>query len=108
MQFYGGQGLPHLVAQAAYEYPVGANIAFSSYATFGHGAGKMIELLGTEHQKNMYVKKLYSGQWAGTMLLKASRAAGPGFVYALKKGCLTSDVIQRPVGVMELWSDGGM
>jgi len=42
----GGQGLPHVIAKAANEYFVGANFAFTAYATLGHGAGKMIELFG--------------------------------------------------------------
>ncbi|VFQ46529.1 acyl-CoA dehydrogenase [Desulfoluna butyratoxydans] len=65
----GGQGLPFLVSNAAGEYLIGTNFAFSSYAMLGHGAGKMIERYGTEHQKDLFMKKLYSGEWTGTMLL---------------------------------------
>ena len=53
----GGQGLPHLIAQAANEYLIGANFAFAAYAVLGHGTGKMIELFGTEQQKKMFLKK---------------------------------------------------
>jgi len=34
----------------------------------------MIEVLGTENQKQLYLKKLYSGQWSGTMLLTEANA----------------------------------
>ncbi len=70
----GGQGLPHAVAQAAMEYLVGANFPMSSYVFMAHGAGKMIELYGTEKQKELYLKNLYSGKWAGSMLLTESQA----------------------------------
>ena len=38
----GCQGLPRVIKQAAFEYVIGANFAFSAPATLGHGAGKMI------------------------------------------------------------------
>ncbi|MFW6334358.1 MAG: acyl-CoA dehydrogenase family protein, partial [Desulfosalsimonas sp.] len=64
----GGQGLPHLVAQAAAEYIVGADFSFGAFGFATHGAAKMIEVFGTEKQKEMFLKKMYSGQWAGTMV----------------------------------------
>jgi alkylation response protein AidB-like acyl-CoA dehydrogenase len=66
---YGGQGLPHLVNLAACEYLMGTNFAFSSYTLLGHGTGKMIELFGTDKQKELFLKKLYTAEWGGTMLL---------------------------------------
>ena len=66
---YGGQGLPHLINTAAGEYLMGTNFAFSSYTMLGHGTGKMIELFGTEKQKELFLKKLYTAEWGGTMLL---------------------------------------
>ena len=40
----------------------------------GHGTGKMIELFGTGEQKELFVKKLYTGEWGGTMLLTEAEA----------------------------------
>jgi alkylation response protein AidB-like acyl-CoA dehydrogenase len=65
----GGQGLPQIIAQAAREYIVGANFAFAAFGILSHGTGKMIELFGTDLQKKLFLKKVYSGEWAGTMLL---------------------------------------
>ena len=70
----GGQGLPHLIAQAANEYLIGANFAFAAFAVLGHGTGKMIELFGTEQQKNMFLRNLYNGKWGGTMVLTEPNA----------------------------------
>ncbi len=66
---YGGQGLPHSIAQAAMEYLTGANYILTTYPILGHGAGKMIDLFGTDLQKKLFLKKLYTGAWGGTMLL---------------------------------------
>lgn len=70
----GGQGLPFLIAQAANEYLIGANFAFAAFAVLGHGTGKMIELFGTEKQKEMFLKNLYTGEWGGTMVLTEPNA----------------------------------
>ncbi len=66
---YGGQGLPFTIAQAVNEYMIGANYIAMTYAILGHGAGKMIDLFGTDLQKKLFLKKLYTAEWGGTMLL---------------------------------------
>jgi alkylation response protein AidB-like acyl-CoA dehydrogenase len=66
---WGGGGMPKTVALAASEYFQGANVAFMLYHGLTHGAAKMIEEIGTEEQKKTYLRKLYTGEWAGTMLL---------------------------------------
>ena len=70
----GGQGLPHMVMRAAYEYFYGANWTMVTYALEGHGTGKMIELFGNDKQKDLFLKKLYTGQWGGTMDLTEPEA----------------------------------
>ncbi|MEA1969373.1 MAG: acyl-CoA dehydrogenase [Thermodesulfobacteriota bacterium] len=71
---FGGQGLPHTIAQAAMDYMIGANYTLMTYAILGHGAGKMIDLFGSDKQKALFLKKLYTCQWAGTMLLTEPQA----------------------------------
>jgi len=66
---YGGQGIPQLVNIAVGEYLLGTNFAFSGYSQMGHGTGKMIELFGTDTLKKLFLKKLYTAEWGGTMLL---------------------------------------
>jgi alkylation response protein AidB-like acyl-CoA dehydrogenase len=66
---YGGQGLPHSIFQATFEYMAGANYIAMMFAILGHGAGKMIDLYGTQDQKDIYLEKLYSLEWGGTMVL---------------------------------------
>ena len=71
---WGGQGMPRTVAMAASEYFVGANLAFMMYPGLTHGAGKLVETFGTDLQKDMFLKKMYTGEWCGTMLLTEPEA----------------------------------
>ncbi len=71
---WGGQGMPQTVALAASEYFIGANLAFMMYPGLTHGAGRLIETFGTPEQKKLFVKKLYTGRWCGTMLLTEPEA----------------------------------
>ncbi len=71
---WGGQGMPHVVATAASDYLMGASFAFLMHAGLSHGAGKLIEAFGDATQKRLYLKKLFSGEWAGTMLLTEPEA----------------------------------
>jgi hypothetical protein len=71
---WGGQGMPRAVALAASDYMNGANFAFMMYPGLTHGAGKLVEAFGTEHQKELFLKKMYTGEWTGTMLLTEPEA----------------------------------
>ncbi|MFO7839629.1 MAG: acyl-CoA dehydrogenase [Desulfosalsimonadaceae bacterium] len=71
---WGGQGMPKTVSLAANEYFYGANPAFMLYHGLTHGAAKLIETFGSEDLKKLYLNKLYSGQWSGTMLLTEPNA----------------------------------
>jgi len=70
---YGGQGLPELAAKATTEY-IFSNYCLMNYAMMGHGTGKMVELYGTDKLKKLFLKKLYRGEWGGTMLLTEAEA----------------------------------
>ena len=66
---YGGQGLPHLVNQAMYEMMNSANQAWTMYPGLSHGAYEALHAHGTDEQKALYLPKLTSGKWTGTMCL---------------------------------------
>jgi hypothetical protein len=66
---YGGQGLPHVVNLAFSEMSSAANMAFSMYPGLTHGAYSAIHVGGTPEQKELYLPKLASFQWGGTMNL---------------------------------------
>ncbi len=66
---WGGQGMPRTIASAAAEYFNGANFPFMMYPGLTDGAGKLVERFGTEKQKKLFLKNMYTGKWSGTMLL---------------------------------------
>ena len=66
---YGGQGLPFVVNQCFYEMMNSANQAWTMYPGLSHGAYEALHAHGTDEQKKIYLPKLVSGEWTGTMCL---------------------------------------
>ena len=66
---FGGQGLPHVVNQAFYEMLNSANQAWAMYPGLAHGAYECLREHGSDEQKALYLPRLVSGQWVGTMCL---------------------------------------
>jgi alkylation response protein AidB-like acyl-CoA dehydrogenase len=66
---FGGQGLPHLVNQCIFEMMNSANQAWTMYPGLSHGAYECLHEHGTPEQKALYLTKLTSGVWTGTMCL---------------------------------------
>ena len=66
---YGGQGLPFVINQCFYEMMNSANQAWTMYPGLSHGAYEALHAHGTEVQKKLYLPKLVSGEWTGTMCL---------------------------------------
>lgn len=70
----GGQGMPKTLATAVDELFYGANNAMMIYPGLALGAGELIEAFGTDKQKELYLKKMYTGEWGGSMLLTEPEA----------------------------------
>lgn len=66
---FGGQGLPHAVGGLISEILCGANVSMMGYGGLAVGNGHLIENYGTEEDKALFVEKMYSGVWGGTMCL---------------------------------------
>ncbi len=66
---FGGQGLPHVLNIAMEEFQASANQAFAMYPGLAGAAVSAILVAGSEDQKQTYVPKIVSGEWAGTMNL---------------------------------------
>jgi alkylation response protein AidB-like acyl-CoA dehydrogenase len=66
---YGGQGLPFVLNQCLYEMLNSANQAWTMYPGLSHGAYEALHAHGTDEQKKLYLPKLVSGEWTGTMCL---------------------------------------
>ena len=65
----GGQGMPTVLSTACYEFFMAANFPFTMYPGLTNGAANLVQQFGTERQKKLYMEKMYSGEWGGTMCL---------------------------------------
>jgi len=66
---YGGQGLPFVLNNFLYEMLNSANQAWTMYPGLSHGAYECLHAHGTPEQKALYLPRLTSGEWTGTMCL---------------------------------------
>ena len=66
---YGGQGLPIALNNALYETLNSASIAWTMYPGLSHGAYECLHEHGTDEIKALYLPKLTTGDWTGTMCL---------------------------------------
>jgi alkylation response protein AidB-like acyl-CoA dehydrogenase len=71
---HGGQGLPYIMNTTVGEILVSANMAFNMYQGLTHGAYSAIRAHGTEAQKALWLPKLASCEWTGTMNLTEPHA----------------------------------
>ncbi|WP_339335219.1 acyl-CoA dehydrogenase C-terminal domain-containing protein [uncultured Maricaulis sp.] len=66
---YGGQGLPHVLNLAFNEMVSSSNMAFGMYPGLTLGAAAALATGGSDEQKALYLPKMISCQWGGTMNL---------------------------------------
>ena len=66
---YGGQGLPDSLGTVVSEMLNTANWSWGMYPGLSHGAKVTLSRYGTEEQKQVFLSKLISGEWTGTMCL---------------------------------------
>lgn len=71
---YGGQGLPLPLATVVLEDLGSANFAFTLCPMLTGGAVEALEAHGSDEQKHVYLPKLVSGEWTGTMNLTEPQA----------------------------------
>ena len=71
---YGGQGLPELVAAATNEIWQSANMAFALCPMLTEGCAVALGIHGSHDMKAIFLPKLVSGEWAGTMNLTEPQA----------------------------------
>ena len=71
---HGGMGAPTVLNTAVEEFWASANLAFKLCPMLTRGAVEAIEHCGSEKQKSLYLPKLISGEWTGTMNLTEPQA----------------------------------
>jgi alkylation response protein AidB-like acyl-CoA dehydrogenase len=102
---YGGQGLPAVVNVAFSEMTSSANMAFGMYPGLTHGAYSAIREGGTDAQKDLYLPKMVSFQWSGTMNLTEPQCG-------TDLGLLTTKAVPQADGTykisgQKIWISGG-
>ncbi|CDH44915.1 MAG: acyl-CoA dehydrogenase [Candidatus Competibacteraceae bacterium] len=71
---FGGQGLPEIINTATQEMWNSANMSFALCPLLNAGAIEAIRHAGSAEQKALYLPKMISGEWTGTMNLTESQA----------------------------------
>ena len=71
---YGGQNLPWALSAATQEMWIAANTSWSLCQILTTGAVELLNEHGTDEQKSLYLNKLVSGLWPGTMNLTEPEA----------------------------------
>ncbi|MBA4263344.1 MAG: acyl-CoA dehydrogenase, partial [Comamonadaceae bacterium] len=71
---FGGQGLPKTIGAACGEMLNSANMSFALCPLLTDGAIEALITAGSDELKSIYLEKLVSGQWTGTMNLTEPQA----------------------------------
>ncbi|HRD46141.1 MAG TPA: acyl-CoA dehydrogenase, partial [Caulobacter sp.] len=71
---FGGQGLPKTLEIGVFEMIQAASLAFGLCPMLTQGAIEALAAHGTDRQKALYLPRLVSGEWTGTMNLTEPQA----------------------------------
>ncbi|MGV6477703.1 acyl-CoA dehydrogenase C-terminal domain-containing protein [Azotobacter vinelandii] len=71
---YGGLGMPKMLAVQFEEMLYSANASFTLYSALTSGCCLALDAHASEELKQLYLPRLYSGEWAGTMCLTEAHA----------------------------------
>lgn len=71
---HGGQGLPVMISMAVCEIWQSACMAFALNPMLTQGSAEALVLHGSQELQEVYLEKLVSGEWAGTMVLTEPHA----------------------------------
>jgi alkylation response protein AidB-like acyl-CoA dehydrogenase len=71
---FGGQGLPRALSLAVFEMVNAANMSFALAPILSGSAIEALAAHGNDRQKALYLPRLISGEWSGTMNLTESQS----------------------------------
>src|SRR5690606_14552369 len=92
---YGGQGLPQIISTVACEIWNSANLSFGLCPLLTQGAVDALNAHGSEELKRIYLPKMISGEWTGTMNLTEPHAGSD-------LGALTTRAERQPDGTYRI------
>jgi len=91
----GGQGFPFCVTNACIEFFGAANWALLMYPGLTHGAARLLQRFGSPELQELYLLKMFSGEWSGTMCLTEPGAGSD-------VGNLTTRATRLPDGTFKI------
>jgi 3-(methylthio)propanoyl-CoA dehydrogenase len=71
---FGGQNVPTVLGTAVEELWASSNLAFKLCPMLTQGAIEALQHFGSDRQKSLYLRKMVSGEWTGTMNLTEPQA----------------------------------
>ena len=71
---FGGMGMPKVLAGQFEEMGCSANLGFMLYPSLTSGAALALDAHASEGLKELYLAKMYTGEWSGTMCLTEPHA----------------------------------
>ena len=90
-EIFGGMNLPKSVSTALFEMISSSNLSFGLCPLLTQGTIHALEVWGSDAQKALYLPKLVSGQWTGTMNLTEPQAGSD-------VGAITTKAIKTDAG----------
>jgi alkylation response protein AidB-like acyl-CoA dehydrogenase len=92
---FGGLGLPIALTQVANEFLASSNMSFAMYPGLSQGAIAALLTHGSDEQKALYVPKMVTGEWAGTMNLTEPQCG-------TDLGLIRTKAVKRPDGSYQI------
>ncbi len=92
---WGGGGMPQAVGFAVDEMMISSSLSFSLCPTLTTGTVHLLNLHGSPEQKGLYLEKLTTGEWSGTMNLTEPHAGSD-------VGALTTKAIPQSDGTYRI------
>ncbi len=102
---YGGQGMPKVVALAFGEMCSSANMAFAMYPGLTRGAYEAIAEGASDELKAIYLPKLASGEWSGTMNLTEPQCGTD--LGLIRSKAVPQDDGTYKISGQKIWISGG-
>jgi alkylation response protein AidB-like acyl-CoA dehydrogenase len=70
----GGAHLPSVISTMGFLYLMAGNGGMAGYPLLTAGSAHLLESFGSEHLRETFMAKMYSGEWSGTMSLTEPQA----------------------------------
>ena len=105
---HGGQGLPRLVGSAVGEIWEAANMAFSLGPLLTQAGVEAIDRHGSDAQRETWLPKMVTGEWAGTMMLTEPQAGSDVGALATRALCDGDRYRLRGQKIFTTWGDHEM